>query len=560
MGAQTGFYAYGEVGGSKGKNHYLAQTHDHTTLKADNIQLASEGDTTLKGATATANRIDADVKGRLNIESVQDHIEQENQQSSAGARVQVSFGTAWEASGNFSQSKASGSSDTVSAQSGLFAGDGGYHINADSVHLKGGAIASTAPKEQNELTAKHFSFENIENHSSGKASSIGAEVNQNMLTGSKYAIARGLIEDQIANSSESESDSSITYSVLSDGVFNISSESGQTAVQKIKKDLDGAHRALESVDINQMLTNVKAKRDAKGQLTDLALTLNDEAYQKMFVDSADIYVLERKQDGSIDYEQKNDVYGKKIPKYRKLTDEENQNLQAGRNGKITVFNNGIFTDADSAAQYADQHNPDSQYFIYFPVTNNKVSELLVAGYMKFMENDFWGLSNATQETKKIMETYGLDGVHFDGHSRGAMTTGNALESLAKDKDQIGRLKSLTVNFVGPAYNSDEADEILSTLQGRKNMTAEQQEKAVLKYQAHKDDAVATLIGGNKPTGGNSSEGKNKLQEWKDMMGNPATVHSCYGKGNDLCREKDYWQESPNQLPEWKPANSNIKKD
>lgn len=92
------------------------------------------------------------------------------------------------------------------------------------------------------------------------------------------------------------------------------------------------------------------------------------------------------------------------------------------------------------------------------------------------------------------------------------------------------------------------------------MTAEQQEKAVLKYQAHKDDAVATLIGGNKPTGGNSSEGKNKLQEWKDMMGNPATVHSCYGKGNDLCREKDYWQESPNQLPEWKPANSNIKKD
>ncbi|WP_148083959.1 hemagglutinin repeat-containing protein, partial [Neisseria weixii] len=69
MGAQTGFYAYAEVGGSKGKNHYLAQTHDHTTLEADNIQLASQGDTTLRGATATANRIDADVKGRLKAEA-----------------------------------------------------------------------------------------------------------------------------------------------------------------------------------------------------------------------------------------------------------------------------------------------------------------------------------------------------------------------------------------------------------------------------------------------------------------------------------------------------------
>ncbi|MCI4053931.1 hemagglutinin repeat-containing protein, partial [Klebsiella pneumoniae] len=73
VGAQTGVYAYGEVGGSKGKNHYLAQTHDHTTLQAKKIELASKGDTTLKGATATASRIDADVKGRLNIESVQDH-------------------------------------------------------------------------------------------------------------------------------------------------------------------------------------------------------------------------------------------------------------------------------------------------------------------------------------------------------------------------------------------------------------------------------------------------------------------------------------------------------
>ena len=560
VGAQTGLYVYAEAGASKGKNRFDAQNHSHTTLAADSIQLRSGGDTTLKGATATANRIDADIKGRLNIESVQDQMAQQSKQSGGGVRVQISLGTAWEASGNFNQSKSSGSSQSVNQQSGLFAGEGGYHINAQSVHLKGGAIASTAPAEQNALTTHDFSYENISNHSSGSAGSMGIGINQNMLSGSKYAVARGIIEDQIADSSESKSDHSTTYSVLSEGVFKISSESGQRAAESIRKDLEGAHRKLDAVDVRQMLTNVEAKRDAKGQLTDLALTLSDEAYNKMFAASADMYVLERDKDGAISYENEPDASGKRLPKYRKLTDEEKQNLQAGEGGKITVFNNGIFTDINSAAQYADQHNSDAQYFIYFPQTSNAFSEMLVAGYMKFMENDFMGLTNATQETRAIMAKYGQDGVHFDGHSRGAMTTGNALESLAKDKTQLGQLPSLTVNFIGPAYNASKADNLLSSLQGRENMSPEQAAAAELKYQSHQADTVGGLIGWNKPTGGNLSEGKAIWQEWKDMLGKPATVHSCYGKGNTPCSDKKYWKESPSGIPEWRPASSNSKKD
>ncbi|HRL34449.1 MAG TPA: hemagglutinin, partial [Neisseria sp.] len=80
--------------------------------------------------------------------------------------MQISLGTAWEASGNFNQSKSSGSSQSVNQQSGLFAGEGGYHINAQSVHLKGGAIASTAPAEQNTLTTGSLTWENIQNQSS----------------------------------------------------------------------------------------------------------------------------------------------------------------------------------------------------------------------------------------------------------------------------------------------------------------------------------------------------------------------------------------------------------
>eukprot|EP01037_Dinobryon_pediforme_P019659 gene19659-20115_t len=56
-----------------------------------------------KGAAVNANTINANVDGQLAIESVQDAAAQQAEQSSAGGRVQISIGTAWEASGMGSQ-------------------------------------------------------------------------------------------------------------------------------------------------------------------------------------------------------------------------------------------------------------------------------------------------------------------------------------------------------------------------------------------------------------------------------------------------------------------------
>ncbi|ASK26594.1 hypothetical protein [Neisseria chenwenguii] len=66
----------------------------------------------------TANRIDTDIKGRLRIESAQDHIEQENSQSNAGVRAQISFGTAWEAKSNRTQAPMLSESPNFSASVG----------------------------------------------------------------------------------------------------------------------------------------------------------------------------------------------------------------------------------------------------------------------------------------------------------------------------------------------------------------------------------------------------------------------------------------------------------
>ena len=136
VGAQTGVYIYGEAGFGKGSNHLDSNTHNQTTLDAKNISLTSKGDTTLRGAQAKADRIDANVGGQLKVESLQDTVEQNTKQTGAGGRLQASLGSAWQASGNFSSSKASGNSNSVNQQSGLFAGDGGYHVKADGVDLK----------------------------------------------------------------------------------------------------------------------------------------------------------------------------------------------------------------------------------------------------------------------------------------------------------------------------------------------------------------------------------------------------------------------------------------
>jgi filamentous hemagglutinin len=136
-GAQgPGVYAYASANVGNGHNKSDSTTHNNTQLKADTINITSKGDTTLRGATATANTINADVGGKLAIESLQDVSQQESSQTNVGGRVQVSFGRAWSASGNVSQSNTNGSSASVGQQSGLFAGDGGYHVKANTVDLK----------------------------------------------------------------------------------------------------------------------------------------------------------------------------------------------------------------------------------------------------------------------------------------------------------------------------------------------------------------------------------------------------------------------------------------
>ncbi|MEQ1322419.1 hemagglutinin repeat-containing protein [Acinetobacter soli] len=278
VGAQTGAYIYGEAGYGKGSNHLDSTSQSNTTLNANQINIKSKGDTTLNGAQATANRIDTDVGGKLSIISQQDSIEQNNKQLGVGGRVQASLGTAWQASGNVSSSKASGSSNSVNQQSGLFAGEGGYHVKADSVDLKGGAISSTASKNNNDLTTNRLSFSNIENQSNYQATSVSLSGG---MSGSKGKAGSDSNTTKAANPTSNENwrnatsfspslpqhqenkDNSTTYATLSEGNIIIGGKATTAKALGIHSDINTANRQVDTLpNLQEILDKQKTVADA----------------------------------------------------------------------------------------------------------------------------------------------------------------------------------------------------------------------------------------------------------------------------------------------------------
>ena len=286
VGAQTGVYVYGEAGWGQGSNHLDSNTHNQTTLQSDQINIKSKGDTTLNGAQAIANRIDADVGGKLSIISAQDRVDQDTKQTSIGGRVQASLGTAWQASGNLSSSNASGSSNGVDQQSGLFAGEGGYHVKADSVDLKGGAIVSTASKDKNDLSTNSLTFSNIENNSAYNATTVSLSGGYGSTKENATPTSNENWRDSTSFSpslpqQEKGKDSTTTYATLSDGNLTIGGQATTTEALGIHNDAATAHQKVDTLpNLQEILDKQKTVADATSTIVAATRTYSQNQQQK----------------------------------------------------------------------------------------------------------------------------------------------------------------------------------------------------------------------------------------------------------------------------------------
>ncbi|WP_278251183.1 hemagglutinin repeat-containing protein [Stenotrophomonas maltophilia] len=283
VGAQTGVYVYAEASVGSSKANSDSNTWQNTTLTGQNISLKAEGDTTLRGATATADRIDVKTGGTLTIESLQDIAESMSRNSQVGGRVQVAFGNAWNADGYASAGKAEGNYQGVGQQSGLFAGNGGYHVDAGHVNLVGGAIASTHAGNS-ELTAGSLTFTDLQNHmdytaSSGSISGGAGGQMDGWAPKPGTAAPRG---GPGLSMMEKGSDSSSTLATLTEGNITIGGKQTSAAELGINTDANGAHRALDALpDASKLLADQQAMAAGAGTVmaTSQQIAWDVQAYQ-----------------------------------------------------------------------------------------------------------------------------------------------------------------------------------------------------------------------------------------------------------------------------------------
>ena len=80
-------------------------------------------------------------------------------------------------SGNVSKDNVDSKYESVTDQSGIYAGKGGFDIRAEAnTDLKGGIISSEAEKDKNIISTGTLTYEDIQNKADYKAGSIGINV------------------------------------------------------------------------------------------------------------------------------------------------------------------------------------------------------------------------------------------------------------------------------------------------------------------------------------------------------------------------------------------------
>ena len=171
-GSQNGFSLELSANKSQGKGDGQDLQHTQTRLMAgETVGLNVGGDTTLRGASITGKQLQGDIGGRLAIESVQDVSSFHSKQDSAGFGLSLCIpplcGGISTASINVAQNRIGSNFLSVTEQSGLFAGDGGFQLQVKgNTDLTGAVIASSdkaAAESRNRLTTAGINTRDLQN-------------------------------------------------------------------------------------------------------------------------------------------------------------------------------------------------------------------------------------------------------------------------------------------------------------------------------------------------------------------------------------------------------------
>ena len=260
-GANSNSYGVGVEGSvqvGKGHENSDSVTQRNSYLNAEETIIKTGKDANFKGAVVKTDRLEADIKGNLNLESRQDSNHYDSKQTQAGAGFSVAiYGSGSSASANYSQNKAKVNYAQVEEQTGFHVGKGGMDVKvAGNTHLAGSVIDSEATQDKNHFKTKSLTHTDIENRSEVEVKSVSAGLSTNMAQNAKNAMAAAAS----ALGNKHESATSQTQSAIGSNI-QIDTETPEN-LTALSRDTKNANHKVKAFDLQEIKEQQEAAQVA----------------------------------------------------------------------------------------------------------------------------------------------------------------------------------------------------------------------------------------------------------------------------------------------------------
>ena len=247
-----------------GKVKENGTTHTNSIVTAnDKLTIESGKDTNIIGGKVSGDSVEMNVGGDLNIESQQDSQNYDEKYTSGGLNVNINYATGVGVSGGASSGKTNSEYNSVTDQSGIYAGEGGFDITVgNNTDLKGAVIDSDATADKNNLTTGTLTWEDIDNKAEYESKDTGINVSIN--NGAEQN-EKG-VTPNIGMPAEGEAEST-TKAGVAQGTIEITDKDNQKQnIEDLNRDTKNTLNQLEQIFDKQTVAERKEMAALFGEL------------------------------------------------------------------------------------------------------------------------------------------------------------------------------------------------------------------------------------------------------------------------------------------------------